>query len=391
MAQVINGIPLNSAEGFDKITSTDKVTAGYFSDGTGKLQATNLHSASISTTNDAYYYGIAQSSVSGAVQFNVAYGHTSGKGSQTNSGDVKGNSEAIYKQWANILLAENEVTGGFKISAYGSSGYHASAGRNLSNGTWTAGSRDEDIFVLVGKRSLFKDRLNKKNWTIHMSGSRSNAGAGGLLSGSTLTLTDDSATVAATSTPAGPRYNIVSGSNGSVTVPASTRTFGWFYPDQGVLVFSATELSGAIPGSGSQTETACAYDHDGVPAANRKLFRGFGTTDNVDKDYNNALRFINCVKSDGGYLQFRSEEDQTSVSYFCRAKAAQLNFSNNPTFVSGSDNELRHKTMKGNPSVFITGVELYNSSGHCVAVGKLSTPLKKNFSSEATIKVKLTF
>ena len=382
MAQVINGIPLNSAEGFDKITSTDKVTAGYFSDGTGKLQATNLFSASISTTNDAYYYGIAQSSVSGAVQFNVAYGHTSGKGSQTNSGDVKGNNEAVYKQWANILLAENEVTGGFKISAYGSSGYHASAGRNLSNGTWTAGSRDEDIFVLVGKRSLFKDRLNKKNWTINLSGSRS-TGIGPSLSGSTLTLTDDSATVAATSTPAGPRYNIVSGSSGTVNVPASTRTFGWFYPDQGVLVFSATELSGAIPGSGSQTETAAVY--------NSKQFQGFGTTDNVDQDYNNALRFINCAKSRDSYLQFRSEEDQTSVSYFCRAKAAQLNFSNNPTFVSGSNNELRHKTMKGNPSVFITGVELYNSSGHCVAVGKLSTPLKKNFSSEATIKVKLTF
>ena len=68
-----------------------------------------------------------------------------------------------------------------------------------------------------------------------------------------------------------------------------------------------------------------------------------------------------------------------------------MNFSNNPTFVSASRNELRQKTMKGNPSTFITSVQLYNSAGQMVAVGNLSTPLKKNFSSEATVKVKLTY
>jgi hypothetical protein len=93
----------------------------------------------------------------------------------------------------------------------------------------------------------------------------------------------------------------------------------------------------------------------------------------------------------GGKLKFRDEEDQVSSQYFCRAKAGQFNFSNNPTFVSGSQNELRHSTMKGNPTTFITSVQLYNSAGDMVAIGNLSTPLKKNFSSEATIKVKLTY
>ena len=39
MAQVINGIALNSTEGFDKITSTDKITTGYFTDNVGTLNA----------------------------------------------------------------------------------------------------------------------------------------------------------------------------------------------------------------------------------------------------------------------------------------------------------------------------------------------------------------
>ena len=68
-----------------------------------------------------------------------------------------------------------------------------------------------------------------------------------------------------------------------------------------------------------------------------------------------------------------------------------MNFSNNPTFISGSLNELRQKTMKGNPNTFITSVQLYNDNGDMVAVGNLSTPLKNNFSSEATVKVKLTY
>ena len=54
-------------------------------------------------------------------------------------------------------------------------------------------------------------------------------------------------------------------------------------------------------------------------------------------------------------------------------------------------NKLRHSKMRDNPQTFITAVQLYNSEGHMVAVGNLSTPLKKNFSTEATIKVKLTY
>ena len=47
--------------------------------------------------------------------------------------------------------------------------------------------------------------------------------------------------------------------------------------------------------------------------------------------------------------------------------------------------------MHGNPQTFITGVGLYNSAGQLLATAKLSSPLKKNFASEATIKVKLTY
>ena len=160
MPQVINGQSLNSTEGFDKITSTDKITAGYFTDGLGKLIHSQITSASLQSSQENYYYGIAKGNQTGSIQFHVAYGNVNGHGSDTDSGNVPGKTKAVYKQWSNILLPENEITGGFNISKAGSSS--------------VLSTRDEGIFVLVGKRALFKDRINKKNWTITLSGSSTN-------------------------------------------------------------------------------------------------------------------------------------------------------------------------------------------------------------------------
>ena len=369
MPQIIQGLSINDAEGQDKLTDTQKITAGYFTGGGGQLNAADIHSGSLADSNEAYYFNITQThpeSSSAETQFSVAYGHIGGSGSQTDGGNVEGPTEAIYKQWTNILLAENEVTGGFKISQQGSSGA-------LSSGT-----RDEDVFILVGKRARFKDRINKKNWTIVLSGSDS-VGTGSEL----FYFTDDSNTTQATSTVAGPRYNIVSGSDGSPYSASGWKTYGHFYPDQGALVFSAAELSASIAGHADGINESASFDGTN--------FAGFSVNSDSNGNPNNALRFINTLQPTGAYLKFRSEEDKTSVSYFCRVKASQVNFSNNPTFVSGSLNELRIKEMRGNPTVYATGIQLYNNFGDVVAVGKLSTPVKKNFGSEVTIKVKLDF
>ena len=116
---------------------------------------------------------------------------------------------------------------------------------------------------------------------------------------------------------------------------------------------------------------------------------GKGTT--VDVDRKNALRFVNCLQPAGSKLKFRDEEDQFSRQYFCRLPAGGFNFSNSPTFVSGSNNELRQKSMWDNPTTFVSQVQLYNPAGDVVAVGNLSSAIKKNKTSEATIKVKLTY
>ena len=357
-------ITLDSTEGMDKISQTQKVTTPYFSDGSTTIST--IVSSSLTDTNETYFFGISNSSTPTTEEFNVAFGSTNGYGSLLES-NTKAETEAIYNQYASLLLAPTEVTGGFFISSPGSNSAVASG-------------RDTEIYVMSARRSNMKDRINKGTWTVTFSGSLSDGTDGGKL-----LLTDDSVNDSPTATPVGDRYNIVSGSGGTVVSESTARNFGFFYPNLGLLVFSAAELSASLPGySGSLAETVKFGTGSGV-------MDGFAHATNASDtaDRKTGLRLINCLTS--GSLSFRDEEDEISAQYFCRVRSGQMNFSNNPTFVSGSLNELRQSTMKGNPSVYITSVQLYNSAGDMVAVGNLSTPLKKNFSSEATIKVELKY
>ena len=362
-------IPLNTSDDLrsDVIKQTEKVTTAYFSNGSANLLAANVVSSSLTDTNENYFFGISHSDTPSTVEFHVAFGSTTGYGATKD--DTKSKSEAIYKQFANRLLAPTEITGGFFISSTGTSGV-----------LHTAGTKDTDLFFLSAVRGNMKDRLNKGSWTIALSGSNTAGNYHPFIQ-----LTDDSVNNNPTATPAGDRYNVVSGSAGTVTTAASVRNYGFFYPDQGLVVLSQQELSASIPGTGANKDDVVVFD--------QQTHHGFGIgtgTGGTNKKI--ALRFINCLKGVGtSKLTFRDEEDRVSAQYFCRVKNGEANFSTNPTFVSGSRNEFRQKTMRGNPNVYITGVQLYNEAGDLVAVGNLSTPLKKNFSSEATIKVKLTY
>ena len=97
-----------------------------------------------------------------------------------------------------------------------------------------------------------------------------------------------------------------------------------------------------------------------------------------------------CIQN-GTLTSFRSEEDQTSVMYFCRARADEFNYTNNPTFTSGSNNVFTNPSYVTNPTTFITEVGLYDNSQDLIAVAKLSSPVEKNFSNEAVIKVNMTY
>ena len=90
-------------------------------------------------------------------------------------------------------------------------------------------------------------------------------------------------------------------------------------------------------------------------------------------------------------LKVDSEEVLTSNYVFVRARNAEFNYSQNPTFINKTTGGVRYTDFITAPQTFITTVGLYNDNGDLLAVAKLSKPLKKDFTKEALIRIKLDF
>ena len=368
-----------------QIKEFEKVTKGFFPGGIGTAVSGTLTTASLASTQKKYYLNLQYSSKD---CLSVGYGHWAGSGSDTAGDAHPGSTEAQYKQLANMVLFDSQMETGFTFTG--------------SSTNWK--NRQDDIYFIIAERAQMLDRINKRNWTIKLSGSFATNVNGADIYGSSskIWLTDDSRDVAVTNTPGGPRYNIVSGTLGNVAKAATERKYGYFYPDLGLFVLNVTALTssaghkdgltyvagqnvcitGAVPwrATGSNTKPGTDFRGNGLNPAT-------GSTSDVDGD--NAFKL--AVALEKGAVTLRSEEDQTTKSYFCRAKAGDFNFTNNPTFVTGSNNEMYQASYEGNPQTFITTIGLYNTSQELVAVGRLSKPVKKNYGTERSFKVNITY
>ena len=344
----------------DTITTQITVTNGFFDGGVGTLAGSNFSTSSLSTTQKSYYYNLQYNSKD---HFSITYGHIAGSGSAEETSTTEGTTQAIYKQFFNFT--EPEATN-----------LRDSAGWSMIDGTDGSNAvTQNDVYILAAERLQMKDRLNPGTWTVTLSGSNSSG------VGDSINLTDDSKTVNAESAPFGPRYNIVSGSAGSVHTAYNSKTYGFFYPDAGLMVLSANALSSSLPGHPGLVQSGSG--HVG--------FTGTGLTSDtrVADAVDNANKLALALQK--GSVTIRSEEQQYIYDYFCRAKTSEFNLSQNITFWSGSDYTIRHNDMVTNPQVYISEVGLYDGAGALVALGRLSSPINKNFSSEAIVKVRLTY
>ena len=333
----------------------EAVSAGIWSDGSGTLST--FHTGSTQSGSTARYFldvsNLELGTSGSAVQFSLAYGHRQGSGSQIVNVDKP--TKAIYSQYAQTLLAAND--GIF---------------------TMEGSENTDEIFVLNFERARQKEKVDPGNWQITISGSSGTEGKGGLR-----TFIDDSGAVTnPTINEAGRVFNIVSGSiSAGINTAAASQTgggIGLFYPDQGILIFNAGHFR---PGNGLDITL-----RDGGPAG------GIGSGSNTHND--NIFKFFSAISGSGvesAGFQARNEEDVTSTHYFVRVRNQEFNYSNNPTFTSGSNGSFRFSTMKDDPRVYITSVGLYDDANQLLAVAKLSKPQLKSFAKELLVKVKLDY
>jgi hypothetical protein len=337
---------------FDQVTGkVEVVTTGMWSGDTGSLGTFFTSSTQVAQSSGDYYYNVYNSEPTGSgyeVQFAVAYGHKNGSGSVSLevSDESTLASKATYAQYKQILLEQDDNLFTFVSSSV--AGVHDSS----------------DIYVINIARARYKEMVDAQNWSLKLSGTN----------GSFTFIDDSGKKFSDTVGKAGRVFNIASGSlnlgsqnEASIhsTTAANGQGYGLFYPDQGLLVFNPTALAQTVGTEITPTLTVTAEEQN-----HNKLFE--------------------AIKS-GSDFEARRTENVSTSHYFVRATNREYNYSNNPTFVTGSDGTFSEPSFETDPRTFITTIGLYNDSNELLAVSKTSQPIAKSFDKEILIKVKLDF
>lgn len=325
----------------DFVVSADSVTAPIWSAGAPTL--TQFYSSSVQEAGSSgnFYlniYQTASTDASAEIQFAITYGDLLGSGSNLYNASVPGVSytRTIYGQYRNLVLGDE-------------------------NGTFNFGGTVAPNFWAISvERNRYKESLLPGTMTLRLSGS------GGILS-----LTDDSNVVSSiVFNDAGRVFQLVSGSAGSVYTSASaygyspsSGSYGWFLPDIGTILLNPLALSQSIKLTPSRSN-------------------------GVNGNNNQSLL---VAMSGGAYFNMNSQETIASDYVFVRARNAEFNYSENPSFISGSTGEVTFNSFINNPQTFPTTIGLYNDNNELLAVAKLSRPLLKDFTKEALVRVKLDF
>ena len=336
---------------------TETVTAGLWSDNLASL-TTYYTSSAQTTTQRRYYVDVLQDNPANdgsAVQYSLAFGHALGSGSNSQGQLNDSPSRAVYSQFKQLLLAPTDTR--FTTAGSGSTDY---------------------VYIVNFKRNRMKERLDAGNFEIPLQkvSTHSVNATGSVTMGSgIITLIDDSSIASATVGSSGKVYNVVSGSiNGGVYNPSAPVYFGLVYPDYGTIVLDGKMMDQHV---GFQTNVSSSSE------GNNHFI--------LNKSISGSALFTDPVTSDPYGFIARNSEKVTSTHYFVRIKNAEYNFSNNPSYVTGSVGQISESTFIGDPKTYITTVGLYNDNQELLAVAKLSKPLLKSFSRESLIRVKLDF
>jgi len=164
-------------------------------------------------------------------------------------------------------------------------------------------------------------------------------------------------------------YQLISGSNGTAGSVSNngyvvnSGSYGLVFPDLGTILLNPYALSQSI-----EIFPSRSYDAPGL---------------------NNERLFV--AVSGGASFALNSQETITSDYVFVRARNSEFNYSENPSFISGSTGEVIYSSFVNSPQTYITTIGLYNDSNDLLAVAKMSRPLLKDFTKEALVRVKLDF
>jgi len=328
----------------DFVVSSDSITSTLWSTGAPTLTEFYTSSVQAAGSSGNYYLSIYQTSSllsTAQVQFDIAYADSLGSGSALYNPIVPENSytKTIYGQYRSLILEDETAN------------FIFGTGNNVITGS--------NFWVISIERANYKQSLFPGSLNLKLSGS------GGIIN-----LTDNSLdTTVNTFIGSTQVYQLISGSNGTAGNLSgsgyvnNSGSYGLVFPQLGTIILNPAAISQSIRVTPSRSNNS-----DGL---------------------NNQRLFNSIVLGDSFTLN--SQETVTSDYVFVRARNSEFNYSENPSFISGSTGEVIYDNFINAPQVYITTVGMYNDSNDLLAVAKMSRPLLKDFTKEALVRVKLDF
>ena len=341
----------------DTAVSTDKVVSNTWSNDvnilTTQIFTASVQSAIATATSQGNFFIEVYTSASdqttlpiqgeGNPEFTVSYGNKTGLGAQnfTNTAGATGNTatKCIYRQYAQLVFGDENSN-------------------FIFNGQEPAG-----IFVVNISRARYKHGLKAGSLNLTLDDGNTSA----------YTLTDDSITQSGSAviTNLGRQFNLVEGTDGIMTGTNLSQTpgndkgsYGFVYPEAGIIIFNEDALIDKDSGTHFVSGTATS-------------------------DEKVSAQLVGAIQR-GVSFELDSEERVSSQYMFVRVKNGEYNYSSNPSYIDTNGN-LNNTTMVDSPTTYITTIGLYNDDNNLLAVAKLSQPLKKDFTTEALVRVKLDY
>jgi len=327
----------------DFLVSSDSITSTLWSNGVPTLSTFFTSSLQQASSAGNYYVSVYNtSSNEQEIQFDIVYCDSQGSGSTwfNQIVDFASPTKTMYGQYRALILEDENAN------------FIFGKGNNVITGSY--------FWVLSIERARYKQSLFPGSLNLTLLGPNSEI----------INLTDDSQDNPVNTFIGSSRvYQLISGSNGTAGsllnsgyVPGSG-SYGLVFPDLGTIILNPFALSQSL-----------------------ELFPSRSN----NSDGGNNGRLFTAI-SGGASFALNSEETITSDYVFVRARNSEFNYSENPSFISGSTGEVIYDNFINAPQTYITTVGMYNDSNELLAVAKLSRPLLKDFTKEALIRVKLDF
>ena len=330
----------------DIVVSSDSITGTAWSTGNPILSTFFTSSIQKAGSSGDFYLSIFEgdpnvANNSASVQFDIAYCDDEGSGSVYYNPGVVGKTPTLtnFGQYRSLILEDENA--------------------NFVFGSDTNVITGSHFYAISVERAKYKESLFPQTFNLALSGS------GGF---NKIHLTNNSKDILVNTFLGSTRvFQVVSGSNGNAVggdgFVAGSGSYGLFLPDIGTILLNPFALSQSIHLSASRPNNA-----DG---------------ENEEYLYDAINR--------GGSFELNSQETISSDFVFVRLRNGEFNYSENPSFISGSTGEVIYQNFINQPQVYVTTVGMYNDANELLATAKLSRPLLKDFTKEALVRVKLDF